>query len=301
MSNSNSSNDRGNQPSPSMPYLIIPYYKADVGDRPLPITIPSWWCTAIHVGGVPYLGTPLVIGVATSVSVVVFNHGTADTLTTVRVYWADPATAFTPPSLTLIGQRVLPVVSGSTVETPPIPWTPKAPIPTHVCLLAEATSATDPVSLKWDVANDRHKAQQNININTVGPGASVSFEFWIANPESTPELYAISIRPIGAGTSMRLEAMYNAEVVVPTETQLMAVGPNQYVGRVRQASDPNRQLITSLRPFERQLCQVILTAPESLGNNQFIAVEVEQLRISQKQDTDAVTASLSLIAFADTT
>src|SRR3954470_13983203 len=157
--------------------LLIPYFNGDVGVRPLTTGQPAWMCPyGIHINGAPYSGTKLDPNLAMNMSVVVCNVGAVPMLATVSLYWADPGT-FTSPEW--ICDWLLPLgPSAKDIETPSYAWKPAdepKTVPAHVCLLAAVTSTADPSSGSSNVVNDRHYAQQNLNLLIGTPGQKVMF------------------------------------------------------------------------------------------------------------------------------
>lgn len=277
----NNDHGRGETP-PLTPFLLTPYTATDDGTRPLPSSIPSWICPSIHLNGVPYTGVSLTAGVQVNLSVVVKNRGALSAVVTVRLYYADPTTVFTPLSTNLIGQKVYLVGAGATTQSPVMPWTPPGTIPSHICLLAEATCSPDPSIGTFDVVNDRHYGQQNVNILVVQNSQKTSFEFFAGNPGREAAEFSVRAHPVEAEALRQLEKLYNAEAIElnPKALALRVVEPGQRQ-RVRQ------EISLKLKPQERRLCQLMMDVPPDLGSHQFFAVELEQLADEDSEQTAA--------------
>ena len=134
-------------------FMVIPYFAGDRGrdgiERPLsqpsnPPVVP-YLCSAITVmtGGVP---GPAVFmpGEDLEVAVTVANYGggTMNAAANVAVFWSDPTTGFTKP--TLLGQTPVIVPTKGGMETTPI-IKGRIPVlaPKHICLLARVTAPGD--------------------------------------------------------------------------------------------------------------------------------------------------------------
>ncbi len=271
------------------PFIFIPYASNDDGTRPLPpsIQVPDWLCPSIHVNGVSYTGNPLQVGVEVQLSVVVENSGSVDSLVVVYLYWIDPTTSFTVQGLHPIGTpQIYAVASLASVESPMISWTPAPPIPGHICFLAQVWCPAEyPQQVgppqTFDVAHDRHYAQQNVNILQAQAGQSLSFEFFAGNPGTKASTFVLQARPVHAQMLNALEQLYRAEAVPISQKELMlhVVEPG-----IREHTSHELSLHTQAQ--ERQLCQVIMNIPDNLGTNQFVAIEIDQVAREDDEDDE---------------
>jgi hypothetical protein len=182
-------------------WLVIPYFPGDQGrqgtDRPLPSNVISWLCPSIVVNGQPGKNS-FVRGEVTSVTVNIVNLGKGTTAAPVyvRIWWADPCTAFA--KLNPFGQAVALVPSDGQVRTTEsvtgiIPtWAPP-----HVCLLVHVSSPIDPGKKTPPNPNaDRHWAQFNIAEVEIAGGQPFQFFFNIYNPLETPASFEIAAVPL---------------------------------------------------------------------------------------------------------
>jgi len=227
-------------------------------------------------------------------SVVVKNAGDLAALATTRLYYADPTTAFVPGNLHLIGQDNPYVGAYSEQTTVDMPWTPDGTVPEHVCLVAEVTSIPlDPAPGTFDVVNDRHYGQQNINVLGVRKKQKKAFSFKVANAGKEAAGFLVMARPVGPEALRYLEQFYKAEGI-SLKPEAITVGLVQ-AGKPQQNKQEFR---VQLKPGETRLCQLMMDVPADLQPHQFFAVEVEQ---SSGKKTDAQRhgqATLGIVAFA---
>jgi hypothetical protein len=293
---------KGNGHPPATPFLFTPYTNSsgfvDDGSRPLPSSVPAWLCPAIHIDGLPYSGVPLTAGTPYNMSLVVQNGGELGALVTARLYFADPTTAFTAATLGKppIFQETLYVGGLAQQETTPVSWTPDNTIPGHVCLLAEVASfPADPSSGTYDVVNDRHYGQQNINVVTVSPGQKKSFPFWIANVDKEAQEVEVTVRPVGEDVLRHLERFYKSEsaAIRLEDLSVQLVEP-------RQPLHVKPSVKLKAKPGEQRRCQITVAVPAELKPNQFIAIEVEQATNPKHSggSSRARVATLGIVAFA---
>jgi|SRR5947209_3672445 len=278
----------GDKDSPT-PFVFIPYAGNDDGTRPLPpnISIPEWLCPGIHVNGVSYTGNPLQLGVEVQLSVVVENSGSLDGLVVVYLYWIDPTTSFTVQSLHSIGTpQIYTVASLASTESPMISWTPIPPIPSHFCLLAQVWCPAEyPQQVgppqTFDVAHDRHYAQQNVNILQAQAGQPLSFEFFAGNSRAKASTFVLQARPVHAQTLKALEQLYRAEAVPISQKELLL---HEVKPGIREHT--GHELSLHMQIQERRLYQVVMNIPDNLGTNQFVAVEIDQVARDDNDDDD---------------
>ena len=143
-------------------------------DRPLPGSVISYLCDAIHAS--PYTpGDPLEVVVDIRNS----GGGSSASVATVVVYWADPTVGFAKPtffaasSVAVPPSRSAPSVTSTAVMRATIPAT----APPHICLLVMASHPQDPAGKVADPVGDRHWAQRNLVAVTVAPGAPALIPF----------------------------------------------------------------------------------------------------------------------------
>jgi len=144
--------------------------------------------TIIKPGGAR--GTEAVANQQNQVEVVVTNAGGIEAVDAfVDAFFADPSTAFTPATATSIGADYLTIPAYS-MRTITFPWTPTTADGGHRCLLARVALYIPPDayanSAIFDVRGDRHVAQRNINIVSLGDTDSLNFSFAMVNPFPEP-------------------------------------------------------------------------------------------------------------------
>ncbi|WP_368936607.1 hypothetical protein [Bacillus sp. SH8-8] len=286
--NGNDDNHGGKNPTP---FLFVPYFANDNGNRPLPPSVASWNCPGIHINGIPYNGTLLKVGVEINLSVRIKNSGALGTGAVVRIYWSDPTTGFTPNTLRLIGQTIMYIPALTTLESPVIRFTPTSLMPAHSCLLVEVTSAMDMSSGLFNVNQDRHYAQTNINILLGQSGQKLSFEFNAGNANNEEGEYLIKIRQLQEETLKMLEKQYNAEAIHISleEIHLRIVEPG-----IRKRK--NQGLLINLPPKSQRLCQAIVTVPQYLEVNQFFAFEIQQVNVGAEENN--IIGTIGAMVFA---
>lgn len=168
-------------------YLYIRTHPADSGSEPLPGGLAQWISpdiTIIQPGGAR--GTEAVANQTNQVEVVVTNlGGLPATDAYVDVFFADPSTTFTPATATLIGGGYL-SIPGYSLRVITFPWVPSTADAGHRCLVARVALYLPPDTYVdgsiFDVRGDRHVAQRNINVVSLGDREAMSFSFAIVNP-----------------------------------------------------------------------------------------------------------------------
>lgn len=118
----------------------------------------------------------------------VHNRGTsAVSNAQVRYYWADPSTAITRATATLIGQSSVSLAAGETKDVLCVtPWIPAYVNGGHECLIAEAYAPGDPLPPHgpgdpFNVPTDRHVAQRNITVGMASARMMMVHPFLIGN------------------------------------------------------------------------------------------------------------------------
>lgn len=173
-------------------FLYIRDHPADDGSVPLPAGLPHWLSpdiTVIRPGGAR--GDEAVVGQVNQVEVIVTNDcGVAAMDVFVDAFVADPGTAFTPATATLVGGGFLTVPSYGTAAIA-FPWVPGAAQAGHRCLLARASLLIPPDTYAdgtiFDVRGDRHVAQRNISVVALAAAENdLKFAFAIVNPFLEP-------------------------------------------------------------------------------------------------------------------
>lgn len=183
---------------------------ADTGVEPSPSAPPQWLSPDIVVtppGGSP--GDDPHEGVPNDVAVTVTNSGGIQALGVwVDVFVADPTTGWTPATAFSVGGTYIDVAPYSSAVAS-LSWTP-LPGPIHRCMLARCSllvpTDTYVNPLVFDVPNDRHIAQRNLNLVPMPKEMRLmSFGFMIVNPLMTRAefmLRADHIEPTAANVQM---------------------------------------------------------------------------------------------------
>ncbi|MCX8475853.1 MAG: hypothetical protein MT490_08665 [Sphingomonas sp.] len=205
--NQHGSQDRDHDPRINN-WLVIPYFQNDMGrpavERPLPANVISWLCPSIVVNNQPGQNA-FVRGQPTEVTVEVANFGRGTTAAPVyvRVWWADPCTAFS--KLNPFGQTVvLAPCDGKARRSQSIIGIVPTWAPEHVCLLAHVSSPLDPGKTTPNPSSDRHWAQFNIAEVVASAGQPFQFFFNAFNPFTEAAAFEISVKPLGG---VRMESL----------------------------------------------------------------------------------------------
>jgi hypothetical protein len=150
----------------------------------------------------------------------VHNRGsTAVSNATVRYYWANPSTAITPTTATLIGTSSASLAAGETKDVLCVtPWVPQWVNDGHECLLAQAFAPADPLPPlgpmdPFNVPGDRHTAQKNLTVGGMAGGmAAFIHTFLVMNTAGlgaeTVQVRArrgaiADLKPLAAGLGLR--------------------------------------------------------------------------------------------------
>lgn len=183
-------------------YLYIRTNPADDGTEPLPTALKHWVSpniTIIKPDGTR--GTEAVANQQNQVEVLVTNGGgiTANNAF-VDVFFADPSTAFTPATATPIGDGYI-TLSGYSMGTLTLPWTPTSTDAGHRCLVARVSLLIPPDTyangLIFDVRGDRHVAQRNIHVLVLASAQkSLSFSFALVNALLEPMQMRVVAREV---------------------------------------------------------------------------------------------------------
>jgi hypothetical protein len=194
-------------------FLYIRTHPADDGSTPLAAGLPGWLSpdiTIIRPGGIR--GSEGAVGEADQVEVIVTNNGGIDAVDAhVEAFVADPSTAFTPATATLVGSGFLTIPNYHQVAIA-FPWTPTQADAGHRCLLARVCLSLPPDCYAnpaiFDVRGDRHVAQRNINVVKIEKD-TLSFGFLVVNAlekESAFLLRAAEVR-VGRNADMVRRAL----------------------------------------------------------------------------------------------
>ena len=140
--------------------------------------------TIIQPGGAR--GTEAVADQQNQVEIVVTNAGGIEAVDAyIDVFYADPSTTFTPATATLINGAFL-TIPGYSTRAISFSWVPGESDEGHRCLAARAALYLPPDVYAdgtiFDVRGDRHVAQRNINVVSLGDSDALGFSFAIVNP-----------------------------------------------------------------------------------------------------------------------
>jgi hypothetical protein len=250
------------------PFLFVPYFLGDDGSRPIPANVPAWMCPSILVNGQAYAWAPIKVGQPVDLSIIVGNRGAMGTAVTVRVFWTDPSSTFTPANLQLIFQTAFFLPGFSRQASPTFSWIPPNSMPEHACLLVEVTSGFDTASGSFSPGNDRHYAQQNLSILGVQPGERRTFHFFANSSSAGTNTYRLNVRPMKREALTLLAGLFRAEIK-PLERRRIILQV-VYDG----ADDANRDAESF--SYGRHIYRVIIEVPNKVESGDLLGVEIEQ-------------------------
>ena len=275
------------------PFLTMPYWSTPVAggspwdagvDRPLPGSVISYLCDAIHAS--PYTpGDPLEVVVDIRNS----GGGSSASVATVVVYWADPTVGFAKPtffaasSVAVPPSRSAPSVTSTAVMRATIPAT----APPHICLLVMASHPQDPAGKVADAVGDRHWAQRNLVAVTVAPGAPALIQFVVANPFAEAGGFALLVGP---ADERHLRGVADAIGREPTQLDATVRLLDEQGAPL---TDPGNQVRTGLElgALERRAFQILVDVAGEVPAGRAAAYEVTLL----DQNDDRIAGSLGLV------
>ncbi len=284
------------RPEDTRPYLCVPYWSTASGAggtwdtgavRPLPGSIVSYLCDAIHAG--PYSpGKPLDITVDVRNS----GGGSAASLATVVVYWADPTVGFAKPQF----------LTASTVSVPPTRTTPgstptsrmtgviPASAPAHVCLLVAVSHPQDRAGTVCDPIGDRHWAQRNLQSAVVAPGAGAVLPLGAGNPFALEKEYLVRVGPADRERAVRVAREFNTEASdAPANLRLLDADGGELAEGGRELLLP-----LALGPREQRSFQVLAEVDGELSPG--LSIVLEGVLIDR--DGEGVVGSLGFVLTA---
>ena len=163
-------------------YLYIRTNPADTGAEPLAAGLQFWTSPDIWIvkpNGT--VGGEAVPNQINQLQVTVTNAGGIPAIDAlVDAFVADPALAITPATATPVGSGYLDIPAYSTGMIS-FPWAPQPGDTGHRCIVARVSlvapldTYTNPTA--FEVVQDRHVAQRNIQVLEVGQGRTITFPF----------------------------------------------------------------------------------------------------------------------------
>ncbi len=200
------SDDNGQKPDgeyDNITRLYIRTNPADTGSRPLAGGVPFWLSpdiTIVRPGGIR--GSEGMVGELDNVEVVVNNKGGMDAIDAyVEAFLADPSTSFTPATAMSVGAGFL-TIPNHNLAAINFPWIPTPSDAGHRCMLARVCLSVpydcyaNPAI--FDVQNDRHVAQRNLNVLTFEED-TISFAFLVVNPLKDKSAFVLRITEVSIG------------------------------------------------------------------------------------------------------
>jgi hypothetical protein len=264
--------NKDDKPFDGRTYLYIRDNLADTGVEPSPSSPPQWLSPDIAVtppGGSP--GDNPVVGVPNDVTITVRNGGGMPAVDVwVDVFVADPTTGWTPALAFPVGGVYIDVAPYS-IASANLTWTP-IPGPSHRCMLARCSLIVPPDTYAnpsvFDVPNDRHVAQRNLNLVEMPKDQKMmSFGFMIVNPmnepaefmvradhvEATPRNIEMLRAAVGCGfaqfgeTALRNFALTIGERITPEKTDGMFGVLREPIRDFTPGTAPQQQVQETLR------------------------------------------------------
>ena len=219
-------------------HLYIRTNPADTGDEPLAAGLQFWTSPDIWIvkpnGGV---GGEAVPNQVNQLQVTVTNAGGIPAIDAfVDAFVANPALAITPANATLVGSGYLDIPAYSTAMIS-LPWTPQPGDTGHRCIVARVSlvapldTYTNPAA--FEVIQDRHVAQRNIQVVELPQGKTITFPFLLG------EIDVESVRVVERTREMRLDdivALAGRGGGIPSKVPLQGLK----VSRARPDERPER-------------------------------------------------------------
>lgn len=291
------------KPEPVSTFIVIPYFPGDRGrpgsERPLPAAAISWLCPSIVVNG--QAGGAFKRGEPTDVTVAVANWGagTGAAPVQVSVWWVDPSTGFTDP--TLFGQTVVAVPTGGQVFTSPVITgiIPQS-APQHVCLVARVSSPYDiPTGGAILPGIERHWAQHNLVEATSDSDGGFQYTIRLANPFDRAMAFDVRAEPVDAkalrtlGETLQLKLVDVGRQAESLSLHLATGGkPLRRLPRASAEKLAVKMKWTTLDlhqvklgPRESRQVKLAGKVPEGVGGGSAFAVEVRQSSGDHKRGT----------------
>lgn len=231
-------------------YLYIRTHPQDDGAEPLPTNLDCWLSPDIGIqASANAFSDQAVQGIANQVNVRVTNGGGIAAVSAyVDFFVSDPATAFNPTvSSPVSGQFVN--VNPYSVTIASFSWTPLPTQVGHRCLLARVALYPGDAyrsTITFEPREDRHVAQRNISIVTLGGTNKIDFAFRIVNPLERMGKHTITVQEL---RSKRQLATMRAAIGYPVQigtTPLQKFGVVAEGGRGRAS----KQLTVTLEGGE---------------------------------------------------
>ena len=182
-------------------YLLIRYATGDGGTRPIPNNVPFWQSPdVVIVKPDNTTGGEAVADALNHIEVLVTNLGGIIAVNAyVDAFLCDPTTGFTPATAFPIGGGFL-TVPGYGNVTISLPWTPTSFDAGHRCVMARVSLVIPPDTYQdgtiFDVINDRHIAQRNIHVVTLGGQKKVMFPFVVPNAGKNKQDFLVVAREL---------------------------------------------------------------------------------------------------------
>ncbi len=291
------------KPEPVSTFIVVPYFPGDRGrpgvERPLPAGVVPWLCSSIVVNG--QAGGVFKPGEPTHVTVAVANWGAGTGAAPVQVslWWVDPSTGFTNP--TLFGQTVVAVPTGGQVcISPVITGIIPESAPSHVCLVARVSSPFDiPTGGAILPGIERHWAQHNLVEATSDSDGGFQHSIRLVNPFDRAIAFDVRIQPLetkalrALGETLRAKFVDVTRQVESLSLHLAAEGkPLRRLSR-----EPAEKLAARMKWKTLDLHRVKLGAhesrevtlagrvPEGVGKGSAFVVEVRQSTGDHKRGT----------------
>jgi hypothetical protein len=276
------------------PYLCIPYWDSlpdpslgwDTGrHRDLPASVVSYQCPSIHAGAYTP-GEPLHVTVDVRNS----GGGSATSIATVLVYWADPTVGFLHPHFFAATTVRVPTsrIAPMTVTTDTMTATIPHDAPPHVCLIVSVSHPQDPFETICNPMKYRHWAQRNLIHAVAAQGAPVLIPFRAANPSRAAGAFTLRADPVGGPNSEAVAAQFGAQVsgVVVRMRFLDDAG-----AELSDESERPRASI-ALQPLEDRSLQLMVEVDQDISPGNAVPLEVI---LAEQGGDDAVVGSLGVV------
>ena len=276
------------------PYFCIPYWSApltpggtwDTGkQRPLPKEVTSYLCESIHAG--PYApGEPLDLTVDVRNS----GDGSATSMATVCVYWANPTVGFAHPNILAVTSVQVPPsrTAPVTVTTDTMSVVIPADAPPHVCLVVSVAGLQDPAETIVDPVQCQHWAQRNLLHATAAPRTPMFISFHAANPTPTAGTFTLRADPVTGPQAQQVADEYSVQALdMVVRKQLLDDAGAPLSG---ESERPTATL--DLGPLEDRSFQLQVDLDQNIPTG---SATVTALVLSGPSGTDADVGSLGVV------
>jgi hypothetical protein len=290
-------------------YLYIRTNPADTGVEPLAPGLDFWVSPDIIVikpGGA--MGDEAVADQENQLQVIVTNAGgLGATDAYVEAFYANPSTVMTPATATPVGAGFV-SIPGYNTATISFPWTPPSSEAGHRCLFARVSLAIPFDSYAnptvFDVVGDRHVAQRNVHVLSMGKAKRISFAFVVLNASQKREQVLIRAEEVRAPAALQqLRGAMHCEAAAFAAHGLGTIGLTWGRERVLHGDERHIALHASLLPARAAGGVVAAKGRASTADNAALTLEPGEARqavLHVSRGPDAAEGDLNAVRITQT-